>query len=165
MSPDFLVFSWHEFLRDWSFSTNAGWLIFFPTFRNSRSTGIATLCAWLSYMQLPWLQRSVLEIQRNLDITNDFLYPSNSKIYEKGTPIWRNLVIANKCCQFLGPLLNRGSTVPRMKNTVPTVYCEHGLFHPRPYFEEGPLEPGYRSWRKKLKCLKNYNPQKFGAKR
>ena len=24
MSPDFLVFSWHEFLRDWSFSTDAG---------------------------------------------------------------------------------------------------------------------------------------------
>ena len=32
-------------------------------------------------------QRSVLEIQRNLDITNDFLYPNNSKIYKKGTPI------------------------------------------------------------------------------
>ena len=42
-----------------------------------------------------------------LDITNDFLYPSNSKIYE----ILRNLVIANKFCQSLVPLLYRRSTV------------------------------------------------------
>ena len=41
-----------------------------------------------------------------LDKTNDFLYPSNSKIYEL-----RNLVIANKFCQSLGPLLYRRSTV------------------------------------------------------
>ena len=41
-----------------------------------------------------------------LDITNDFLYPSNSKIYEL-----RNLVIANKFCHSLGPLLYRRSTV------------------------------------------------------
>ena len=41
-----------------------------------------------------------------LNITNDFLYPSNSKIYGL-----RNLVIANKFCQSLGPLLYSGSTV------------------------------------------------------
>ena len=41
-----------------------------------------------------------------LNITNDFLYPSNSEIYEL-----RNLVIANKFCQSLGPLLYRRSTV------------------------------------------------------
>ena len=35
-----------------------------------------------------------------LRITNDFLYPSNSKIREKEP---RNLVIANKFCQSLGP--------------------------------------------------------------
>ena len=45
-----------------------------------------------------------------LDITNDFLYPSNSKIYEN-QPRYNDLVIANKFCQFLGPSLYRGSTV------------------------------------------------------
>ena len=41
-----------------------------------------------------------------LDKTTDFLYPSNSKIYEL-----RNPFIANKFCQSLGPLLYRRSTV------------------------------------------------------
>ena len=41
-----------------------------------------------------------------LNITNDFLYPSNSKIYEL-----QNLVIANKFCQSLGPSLHQGSIV------------------------------------------------------
>ena len=40
-----------------------------------------------------------------LGITNDFLYPSNSKIYKT------NLVIANTFFQSLGTSLNRGSTV------------------------------------------------------
>ena len=40
-----------------------------------------------------------------LGITNDFLYPSHSKIMKK------NLDIANTFCQSLGPSLNRGSTV------------------------------------------------------
>ena len=49
-----------------------------------------------------------------LDITNDFLYPSNSKIYEL-----RNLVIANKFCQSLGPLLNRRSIVKVHRSLKP----------------------------------------------
>ena len=38
-----------------------------------------------------------------LSMTNDFLYPSNQHIK-------KNLDIANKFCQFLSPLLYRGST-------------------------------------------------------
>ena len=41
-----------------------------------------------------------------LYITNDFLHPSNSKIYGL-----QNLVLGDKFCQSLGPLLCRGSTV------------------------------------------------------
>ena len=41
-----------------------------------------------------------------LNITNDFLYPSNSKIYGL-----QKLVLGNKFCQSLGPLLYRGCTV------------------------------------------------------
>ena len=40
-----------------------------------------------------------------LGITNDFLDPSNSKYMKK------NLVLANKFCQSLGPSLYRRSTV------------------------------------------------------
>ena len=41
-----------------------------------------------------------------LNITNDFLYPGNSKIYGL-----QKLVLGNKFCQFLDPSLYRGSTV------------------------------------------------------
>ena len=44
-----------------------------------------------------------------LGITNDFLYPSNSKIYEKGPRYNETLGII--LCQSLGPSLFRGSTV------------------------------------------------------
>ena len=40
-----------------------------------------------------------------LNITNDFLYRSNSKIYGL-----QNLVLGDKFCQSLGPLFYRGST-------------------------------------------------------
>ena len=42
---------------------------------------------------------------RNLYITNDFLYPSNGRRWEK------NLVVASTFCQALGASLYRGSTV------------------------------------------------------
>ena len=41
-----------------------------------------------------------------LDIINDFVLPSNSKIYEKEPRYKKNLFIANKFCQSLGPSLN-----------------------------------------------------------
>ena len=43
-----------------------------------------------------------------LGITDNFLYPSNSKMYEKEP---RYNVIGNKFCQSLGPSLYRGFTV------------------------------------------------------
>ena len=45
-----------------------------------------------------------------LGLTNKFVYPSNSKMYDfKRTLIQWNLFIANKFCQSPGPLLNQGS--------------------------------------------------------
>ena len=46
-----------------------------------------------------------------LSITNDFLYPSNSKMYGKEPRYKRNLVIAKIFCQSLGPSLYRSYTV------------------------------------------------------
>ena len=44
-------------------------------------------------------------------ITNDFVYPSNSKIYGKVPRYKENPFIGNKFCQSLGTSLYRGSIV------------------------------------------------------
>ena len=51
-----------------------------------------------------------------LGITKDFLYPSNSKIYETEPRYNKTLSQAYKFCQSLGPSLYRGFAVYDNKN-------------------------------------------------
>ena len=102
-----------------------------------------------------------------LGITNNFLYPSNSKIYGKEPCLQQKLIIANRFYQSLGPWLYQGSTLwcsdIKVHCTVhPWIMLKISIFNFRPRLPRKVLNQQRK--RKQVGQLKR-NPRKKSLKK